>query len=221
MSCYTHRNTTAQNMNQRRQPAWMSAPASEGRVRFVQNLLAERQATPDFAERTRAHIVNGTLTSGMAIAAIEYLKLQNRIAVDDFVAVTEEGFYFFDGQVYRVVTGKTSGRLYAKLVTAHGWDYEAGKGMMRRLTAEMKMTVEAVRQAGLAAGVCCNCSAGLSDPISQEIGFGTKCGPDLMGRPVYNAARKAAKLVPHVAEALAAIKARKEAEKAGQEVAAA
>jgi len=128
--------------------------------------------------------------------------------------VTEPGFYRHGEDVYKVVLSRTSGYPYAQKVTRHGWDFEAGKGMMRVLKASDLMTAEEVRVYSRTVGICANCSVELEDPISVEIGLGTKCGPDILGRENYNAARRAAKLVPHVAEALAKIEAQKAAEKA-------
>lgn len=126
--------------------------------------------------------------------------------------VTEVGFYLHDEVVYKVVASKTSGRLYAKKVTARGFEYDGGA--IFKLAASEKMTAEEVRVWSRTTGICANCSAELSDPVSVEIGLGTHCGPAILGSEAYKAARKAAKLVPAVAEALAKIKAEKAAEKA-------
>lgn len=126
--------------------------------------------------------------------------------------VTEVGFYLHDGVAYKVVTSKTSGRLYAKKVTKRGFEYDGGA--IFKLSASELMTAEEVRVWSRNCGICANCSAELSDPISVEIGLGTHCGPAILGSEAYKAARKAAKLVPAVAEALAKIKAEKDAEKA-------
>lgn len=126
--------------------------------------------------------------------------------------VTEVGFYLHDGEVYKVVKGKQSGRPYANKVTSDGFKYDGGA--IFKLSASELMTAEEVRVWSRSRGICANCSDDLSDPVSVEIGLGTKCGPDILGRETYNAARRAAKLVPWVAEALAKIKAEKDAEKA-------
>jgi hypothetical protein len=115
--------------------------------------------------------------------------------------------------VFRVMESKRNpGRYFAKVVTAHGWDYEGGKGMVYQLTAEMLMTPEQIAEFGVNSGICANCSRGLEDPISKHIGLGTKCGPAILGRDSYNAARRGARLNPTVAEQLAAIKVGKDAE---------
>jgi hypothetical protein len=107
-------------------------------------------------------------------------------------AVTEPGFYHFEDKVYQVKAGKATGNLYARLVTAHGFNYEAAKGMMKALKADMKMTGEQIAAYGQKTGICANCSALLTDPASIAIGLGTVCGPKILGKEAYKAAYKAA-----------------------------
>ena len=125
--------------------------------------------------------------------------------------VTEIGFYLHEGVAYKVVKSGI-GRLYAKKVTAKGFIFDADA--IEKLSASELMTAEEVRVYSRTIGICANCSVELSDPISVEIGLGTHCGPGILGSDNYKAARKAAKLVPGVAEALAKIKAEKKATKA-------
>ena len=125
--------------------------------------------------------------------------------------VTEIGFYLHEGVAYKVVKSGI-GRLYAKRVTSRGFVYD--EGAISTLSASELMTAEEVRVYSRSCGICANCSVELSDPISVEIGLGTHCGPGILGRDNYKVARKAARLVPWVAEALAKIKAEKAAEKA-------
>ena len=125
--------------------------------------------------------------------------------------VTEVGFYLHEGVAYKVVKSGI-GRLYAKKVSKAGFVYDGGA--IFSLSASELMTAEEVRVYSRHIGICANCSVELSDPISVEIGLGTHCGPSILGSDNYKAARKAAKLVPAVAEALAKIKAEKAAEKA-------
>jgi len=125
--------------------------------------------------------------------------------------VTEVGFYLHEGVAYKVVKSG-AGRLYAKKVSKAGFVYDGGA--IFNLSASELMTAEEVRVYSRTIGICANCSIDLSDPVSVEIGLGTKCGPSILGSDNYKAAAKAAKLVPAVAEALAKIKAEKAAEKA-------
>jgi hypothetical protein len=158
-------------------------------------------------------------TKGSASDLIEWLTKRPLAAGSTQAApatdkVTEEGIYrYTDGRVFRVVTSKAN-NLYAKEVTAHGWDYAGGKGMIFKLTPAMKMTPEQIAEFGIGSGVCAQCARKLDDPVSKQIGLGTKCGPDILGKDTYRVARKAAVSVPQVAEQLAAIKAGKAAAKA-------
>jgi hypothetical protein len=124
---------------------------------------------------------------------------------------TEEGIYRYDGAVYRVSESKRNpGRFVARRVTGSGWEY--AKGVIFKLTPEMKMTAAEIAEFGIRTEICAQCSRRLNDPVSKHIGLGTKCGPEILGRPEYNAARKAAKLDPKVIEQLAAIEAGKASE---------
>jgi hypothetical protein len=146
---------------------------------------------------------------GNAIATIAVVTAE--VIVPARAKVTEIGFYLHGGIAYKVVKSGI-GRLYAKRVTPSGFVFE--EGAIHTLSATELMTAEEVRVYSRSCGICANCSVSLEDPISVEIGLGTSCGPNILGRETYNAARRAAKLVPWVAEALAKIKAEKAAEKA-------
>jgi hypothetical protein len=130
--------------------------------------------------------------------------------------VTEIGFYLHEGVAYKVVKSGI-GRLYAKKVTKNGFIFDGGA--IDTLSASELMTAEEVRVYSRTIGICANCSVELSDPVSVEIGLGTHCGPGILGTDNYKAARKAARMVPAVAEALAKIAAEKKAAKAMVEAA--
>jgi hypothetical protein len=120
----------------------------------------------------------------------------------------EPGFYRYDGSVYKVSESRRNpGRFAARRVSGSGWEY--AKGIVYRLTPEMRMTPEQIAEFGIQSGVCANCSRRLDDPVSKFIGLGTKCGPEILGRPAYNAAKRSAKADPKVAEQIAAIEAGK------------
>jgi hypothetical protein len=156
-------------------------------------------------------IVFGPAADGYTVAEKADTVVTAEVIVPARDKVTEVGFYLHGGVAYKVVKSGI-GRLYAKKVSKDGFVYD--EGAIFTLSASELMTAEEVRVYSRSCGICANCSDELSDPISIEIGLGTKCGPDILGRENYNAARRAAKLVPHVAEALAKIKAEKAAEKA-------
>jgi hypothetical protein len=170
----------------------MSAPASEGRVRFIRTLLAERTVPADAAARLNHRLENDLVNTAQAIEAIEWLKIQPKAAGqerrNDTVTVTEEGFYLLDNEAYRVQRTKDGQRFYAKKATATGWDYESGKGIVFRLSPEMIMSPADIARFGVEHQFCINCSTPLERLDSQHIGIGPDCGPKIMGKEGYKAA---------------------------------
>jgi hypothetical protein len=203
-----------------RSGSWKSRPASPKQVATIEKCLPGGEWAKKMDARTEAKIremLEAGLTGEQASKWMDWLfapaqrlpRSGGQVERKSTPEVSEEGIYrFTDGSVYRVVASTRSpGRFLAKMVTGHGWEY--AKGMIFKLTPEMKMTPEQIAEFGVNSGVCAQCSRQLDDPVSKRIGLGTKCGPDILGRPVYNAARKAAKADPQVAEQLAAIEAGK------------
>lgn len=98
-------------------------------------------------------------------------------------AVPELGYYLHDGQVVRVVKAKTSDRRYAKRIsygTGGGratWDYVAG--LVNRLTADERLTVEQAAAYGHLHGNCMICGLALTVPKSVERGIGPVCFANL------------------------------------------
>ncbi|QDF18771.1 hypothetical protein SEA_SCENTAE_52 [Gordonia phage SCentae] len=205
--------------------------ASDPQIKFVRNLLAERdwKASDVATYRNRVdeiavaisiadgaieapqglvltapfiggkinqvlhHLQVRPLTSKGVSPLIDWLQLQPRIQVrrSRAVEVTEEGFYLFDGAAYQVQLTKDRQRLYAKKATATGWDYESGRGVIFDLRPEHLMTPAQIAQFGKSTGFCVNCSHPLESKVSQGVGLGTKCGPAILGKEGYKAARQA------------------------------
>jgi hypothetical protein len=187
----------------------MTNPASAKQLYWINKLVDEKNISEIDRSDIHADLDAGILTTKSAGVWLDLLfGASNRPVAG---AVTEPGFYRHDGNVYVVVLGKNSGRLYAKKVTAYGFDFDAAKGVFRSLKADAKMTVDEIRAFGCETGICANCAAELSDPISIFVGLGPTCAPRLMGKESYSAVKKEAKAHPATAAALAAIKARKEA----------
>lgn len=198
-----------------RNQIWRNDPATQKQIDTIARVAGEKQLDPEIHERLLASLP--TMTKGTASDTMDWLFKQSRAQAGPANAnpVTAEGFYQnpADEKLYRVVTSNTSGHLYAKLVTAHGWDYEQGKGAMQFLQAGWLMTPEQVRAYGAISGICANCSARLEDPVSKHIGLGTSCGPNILGKDAYNAAKKAAKADPEVAAQIVVWNQRKAQEK--------
>jgi hypothetical protein len=213
-----------------RNAAWRGQPMTDTQAAKIVKELGRRVIEPVVRDALLASVNSGVTrdgnpaTKGSASDLIDWLlakpytsrtEVSTSVTKDD-EPVRVEGFYrFTDGRVFRVMESQRNpGRYFAKVVTAHGWDYAGGRGMVYQLTAEMLMTPEQIAEFGVNSGICANCSRGLEDPISKHIGLGTKCGPAILGRDNYNAARRGAKLNPTVAEQLAAIQAGKDAQQA-------
>lgn len=91
--------------------------------------------------------------------------------------VTEFGIYRTNGQVYKVQPSRTSGYLYAMKLTqvGDGWKFVYESGAIKNISAANKMTLEEAKQFGKQFGVCCQCGALLTDPVSVARGIGPIC----------------------------------------------
>lgn len=87
------------------------------------------------------------------------------------------------GDIVKVQIAKTSGKPYAKRlahtpgVAKPEFVYEAG--LIRSITVDMRMTLAQATAFGVATGVCCVCSAFLTDPKSVAAGIGPVCAKRL------------------------------------------
>lgn len=93
-----------------------------------------------------------------------------------------EGWYRVDGVIYKVQKAvHGSGQLYAKRLTvADGtgvWEY--AKGMVYRLTADDRLTIEEAEAFGKLYGVCGICGKTLTDEKSIARGIGPVCAARL------------------------------------------
>ncbi len=149
-------------------------------MNYLTSLLATRQ-TPD----SLRGIVLTSLTTREASAAIDTLKLApwkprpNSVLATQVKEAVPVGFYFLDGEVYRVKASKaTPARRYAYIFqVAEGMKghYEYTKGAIFRLSMEHKLTREQASSIGHATGVCCVCGRELTDPVSVAQGIGPIC----------------------------------------------
>ena len=93
--------------------------------------------------------------------------------------VTEPGMYRQDGVVYRVRVSKGSGNLYAMRYVPEGADekarFEYVRGMVYRLSATDRLSLDEAKALGHEYGQCCVCGAELKDPKSVEAGIGPVC----------------------------------------------
>lgn len=145
--------------------------ASPKQVDFIKRLLAERGAdaeklvTVDLAEMTKAQ----------ASALIDALFKIHPQAKSEL----EAGIYRVDDtwfKVQRAVHG--SGFMYAKQLVVDGpgeGHFEVARGAIRNIRPEHKVSLEEARQFGQLYGICCQCSATLTDETSIEAGIGPVC----------------------------------------------
>ncbi|AGM13395.1 hypothetical protein M181_gp228 [Mycobacterium phage Gizmo] len=201
-------------------------PASPAQIRFINTLLAERDA-PQASRDYVAHLLDTGISSKRASDAIAHLKGFVKIQAQQELAIaaiarprpTEPGFYLVDGEVFKVVETRDGERLYAKKTTAHGLEYVPGA--MTRIFADQKLSPEQIAEQGLTQGFCIVCSSEFEDPTSKHIGIGPVCGKNTLGAEAYKALRLSVADRPDViafeAAKKAAAKARREAKKAESE----
>lgn len=106
-----------------------------------------------------------------------YAKVQAKAQAPAPVApVTEAGMYRQDGVVYRVKVARGSGNLYAmRYVPEGGERFVYAPGMVRRLSATDRLSLDEAKALGHEYGQCCVCGAELTDPKSVEAGIGPVC----------------------------------------------
>jgi hypothetical protein len=200
----------------------ISMNATDAQIRFINVLTGERVLIEMQRNQVARRLAEG-MTKAEASDLITKLKGCPKAApatldidVTPRARVTEEGFYKNDdGFVFKVVFNQFRTRLYAKQTTARGLVYIAGA--MGTLFADQKMTGEEIAAHGQANCYCVNCSTELTDPTSKHIGLGTSCGPAILGKDGYKAAKVRvshhADVVVFEAAKKADAKARREAKK--------
>lgn len=94
--------------------------------------------------------------------------------------VTEDGMYrMADGTIAKVqIAVNGSGNLYAKrlIVSDDHGSFEYEPGLIRKLSADDRMTVEQAAEFGKLYGWCCVCGRTLTDEKSIAAGIGPVCG---------------------------------------------
>lgn len=146
-------------------PVW---PASEKQLGYLRS-LADRKGLdlqPMFAE---------PITAEGASKAIDYLRSLPDAPKPPPAAELEPGMYLVDGTVYKVQRSRESGRLYAKRLNRESQRFEYAAGAVREIKPDHRMTLEQAKQYGATYGVCCVCSATLTNEASIEAGIGPIC----------------------------------------------
>lgn len=93
----------------------------------------------------------------------------------------EDEIFVLNGEYYKTKKSK-AGHLYAMRWDGERWDYESAKGVIRKLTPEMRATAEQASEFGHTYHCCVYCSRGLNDSRSETVGYGPICA-DKYGLP--------------------------------------
>lgn len=142
--------------------------ASDKQVAFAWKLIGEREGmyyTQDelaaMTKRSISTVIDRLLT------------LPKKAAV--LAQEVGPGFYRLDGEFYKVNKSKSSGYLYALRWDGSGWDYDGGKGVYRKLTADMALSAEDAKAFGDQYHACVFCIRELTDQRSVDAGYGPIC----------------------------------------------
>lgn len=159
-----------------------TAPAplmSEKQESFLRTLLARKQPEADadaIINGINGLSAQGGQPRGAASTMIDILKARPDAKAKDAVKL-EDGIYQIDGQVrkvYHTVHGRNE--QVAKVWDENSRSFEyVGKRGLRGLTPAHKMTLAQAKEFGAIYGICCNCSATLTDERSIEEGIGPVC----------------------------------------------
>ena len=145
--------------------------ATEKQVRFIARLVEEREIPPTGTARLLLEMWEFDKTRETATVLIDALMALPRVEK----APAPSGLHVLDGEVYRVVVSRDSGRPYAlRLVEAPG-AFEYAPGAVRRLSEDTMMTLDEARDYGVRYGVCAACGRTLTNPESIEYGIGPVC----------------------------------------------
>lgn len=94
--------------------------------------------------------------------------------------VTEVGMYRdAEGNIFRIKRSRQNGNLYAMRFVpeahARAMRFAYAAGIVRRLTADQRMSVEDAQRVGVQFGICCVCGAELTATDSVANGIGPVC----------------------------------------------
>jgi hypothetical protein len=93
--------------------------------------------------------------------------------------VTEDGMYRLGDQIVKVQKSRQGDRLYAKALLGNkeeGFYFEYAPGLVNKLTAGDRMSLEEAKEFGALYNWCCVCSTRLTKESSIAAGIGPICG---------------------------------------------
>jgi len=160
---------------------------TDKQIAWARTLLEERKGI-EAAESVRGylneHRIAETLTRLRMSNAIDRLIAipKPKPAAKPVAGTLDEGMYQKDGEIYRVVRSKNTGRPYAKRLRKEDagegkkLDFEFDRDYIRTLTPANRMTLDEAKAAGVLMGACCVCGATLTNEVSVREGIGPVCG---------------------------------------------
>jgi hypothetical protein len=155
--------------------------AQAGRERMVEvhAWIAAHADYDEFAANLKAGLLRyGSLTDRQYDAVLRNIGAA-AIATVMAPPITQDGWYKVGDDIFKVQKAvHGSGQLYAKRLVVSGpgeaeWVYEPG--MVRRLTADQRLSVEDAAAFGRLYGICAVCGTTLTDESSIERGIGPVC----------------------------------------------
>lgn len=148
--------------------------ASDKQIAYLNRLAGERDHDIAAIHSIIADANGGTASMSAVSRAIDILTgLPRKAQPHSDGAPVTEGYYFVEGLIYKVVASKSSGNLYAKVFSEHGYEY--APGAMRLIPTAARLTIEQAAEAGVRTGRCVICAKELTDPESVERGIGPVC----------------------------------------------
>lgn len=140
--------------------------ATEGQIKFLRSLINQKYSA-DVRESM------GDFFTGInfddASKTINYMKTLPDVKLD-----LEEGVYRYEGNAARVVRSD-NGRMYASLWNAETQDWDFTSGLVTKIKADDRMTLEEMAEFGQAFGRCGHCNRKLTRKESREAGIGPIC----------------------------------------------
>ena len=144
--------------------AWLS---DQRWSQFAQSLASAFQRYGRLTERQEA--------SARSMYAKSQKRQAARVAQAPANPVTEVGMYRLGESVYRVKMSR-AGRLYAMEFTPNGATrFQYANGVIYRLSADNRMTLEDAKSIGAQVGMCCVCGRDLIVEANIEAGIGPVC----------------------------------------------
>lgn len=155
-------------------------PASEKQVSFLNSLMKDREHALTMEDIDCA-VHDKQVASRMIDALLKSPKKANP------EVVAEVGMYRLGETIYKVQKTRDGERFYAKRLVQIGgnrlteinevvkFEFDYDPGAIKNLKPEHRLSLEEAKAFGIKYGVCCVCSATLSDAKSVANGIGPVC----------------------------------------------